>query len=222
MPFIILETPPFKTDARKNNTTKIFNKSLLTLQENHPNIKICTFREELKDLTADECMHDEIHIRRERPATIIVKKLEETIMHLNIPVARNTNTKTTKEYTIPDGKVGLIIGHKGTNLRKWTSENSVIIEVTKDEQPLARVTGDEPQVSTTINAMKDLVDRAVRRERDAPSTNWRHRPTTQETQRHRYSSRSPAPQHRNDWNEEEWRKPRAEKPLSRRTWQDRE
>ena len=189
-------------------------------------------------------MHDEIHIKRDLPATIIVKKLEELIASINIPTNANKTT-TTQEYAIPEGKVGLIIGQKGTNLRKWTKENSVHIEVTREDHPVARVTGAEPHVSATINAMKDMVEWALPREREAP-TNWRHGPsTTTKTQRPRYASRSPVTQNRQNWDMpqarrgeewrkpreeqqpqarrgEEWRKPREEQqPRSRTPWQDR-
>ena len=185
-PIIIMEIPPFKTDQRKNNSTKLLNKTLQSLRDDHPNINTCNYREELDQLPTEEIMYDEIHINRQRPATIIANHIEKAISKLQITKG-NANT-TTKLYAIPEGKVGLIIGTKGCNLRKWTTELKVLIEVTKDPKPSAKVTGEEAKVDLTIEAMKALVDRS------------RPRETTTQT-KDRYSSWSPAPQPRRRWEE---------------------
>jgi hypothetical protein len=164
-PIIILETPPFKTDTKKNNSTKLLNKTLRTLQEMYPNVVLCEYRKDLEDIPIEEVMFDEIHIKRERPAKIITEKLWNIIQNTDI-----TDSMTiTRKYNIPEGKTGLLIGHKGTNLRRWTKEERVQITIKDDPTPTASLSGAEKDVNKVLNEMEAMIKNA--RERDQP-----HRP----------------------------------------------
>jgi chromosome segregation ATPase len=74
--------------------------------------------------------------------------------------------KIEKTYKIPAGKAGLIIGRKGTNLRKWTQEQAVQIHVTRSKYPIAIVSGKEGNVDNVIELMEEKVAHAQER------TNW--------------------------------------------------
>jgi hypothetical protein len=71
--------------------------------------------------------------------------------------------KIEKTYKIPAGKAGLIIGRKGTNLRKWTQEQTVQIHVTRSKYPVAIVSGKERNVDNVIQLMEEKVAHAQER-----------------------------------------------------------
>ena len=153
MPKIILEIPPWKNDRERTFNSKLLNITIHKLEDSIPNTKVCRYRSILDLLETSETMYDESHINRTNTADIIMKELKNTINLTDFA----TPPAPGKQIPIPAEKAGKVIGKFQTNLKHWTKQYNVTINLTGGETPSLTIVGKQENIKKVEEEIRQIL-----------------------------------------------------------------